>query len=396
MHRIHHVRVRAGATVLSLAASVALSLGVAPRTVQAQDSNPYARPDAWLCKPGRTDVCSTPVTRTTLNAAGKLAREEIAANPAAPVDCFYIYPTISTDPNGNSSLVAGPGERRAVANQLSMFGSVCRPFAPMYRQVTLAGLRAAMNGNPAAVDPALAYSDVAAAWKYYLENENQGRGVVLIGHSQGTRMLMQLIQQEIEGKPVQARIVSAILPGFNIEVAPGSDKGGALRSMPLCASKNDTGCAVAYATFRSNSPPPDNARFGRNRTPGKEIACVDPVALSGIALSSFITTRSNLLGSEAAAKDWQTMRSQVDTTFIDLPGLVSTRCVKEGPLSYLAATFSPDSDAKRPQDIPGDIVVDGRTWNDWGLHLIDINLVAGNLIEIVRNQSAAYLKRAGK
>lgn len=208
MYKLNRFNVRA--------ASVLLLLTTLSGAAFTQDTSPWAKDEAWLCKPDRQDICAAPVTRATINAQGAVIREELQAHPAAPVDCFYIYPTISTDPNGNSSLVPGPGERRAVAHQLALFTSVCRPFAPMYRQVTLAGLRAAMQGNPNAVNAEMAYGDVVAAWRYYLEFENKGRGVVLIGHSQGSRMLTQLIQREIEGKPVQQRIVSALLPGYTL------------------------------------------------------------------------------------------------------------------------------------------------------------------------------------
>ena len=56
----------------------------------------------------------------------------------------------------------------------------------------------------------LGYEDVRAAWRYYLAHDNGNRGIVLIGHSQGTVILTELIRREIEGTPVQSRIVSAL------------------------------------------------------------------------------------------------------------------------------------------------------------------------------------------
>jgi len=108
----------------------------------------YDAPEAWLCRPGRTDACSAEQAYTRIAADG--TRTVVTVKPAAdaPIDCFYVYPTISQDPNPHSTLTAGAGERRAVSQQFAPFASVCRPFAPMYRQVTLAGLRAAMMGWP--------------------------------------------------------------------------------------------------------------------------------------------------------------------------------------------------------------------------------------------------------
>jgi len=125
-------------------------------------------------------------------------------------------------------------QRGVVRIQFARFASVCRPFAPIYRQVTLTALRAAATGNPIRVDRALAYNDVLDAWNYYLTHDNQGRGVILIGHSQGANVLANLIKQEIDGKPVQSRIISAMLIGSNVAVPEGKDVGGAFQQMPLC------------------------------------------------------------------------------------------------------------------------------------------------------------------
>jgi pimeloyl-ACP methyl ester carboxylesterase len=115
-------------------------------------------------------------------------------DPKAPIDCFYVYPTVSLDATANSDMTAGPEEANVARAQLARFGSQCRIYAPLYRQVTLTALRATIAGRPMTnVDRTLGYNDVVDAWKYYLEHDNQGRGVVLIGHSQGSGVLTQLI-----------------------------------------------------------------------------------------------------------------------------------------------------------------------------------------------------------
>src|SRR5215470_20354171 len=57
--------------------------------------NDYSNGDNWLCRPGRQDVCAVDLTTTVISASGKLTRESWAANPNAPIDCFYVYPTVS-------------------------------------------------------------------------------------------------------------------------------------------------------------------------------------------------------------------------------------------------------------------------------------------------------------
>ena len=358
--------------------------------------DPWSAPESWLCLPGRSDLCAGPVQRMTIDTEGKLTRDAVAANADAPIDCFYVYPTISTDPAGNSSLVPGPGERRAVEQQFAALSSVCKPYAPMYRQITLAGLISAMSGKPLPMDRELAYGDVVAAWKHYLTEFNKGRGVVLIGHSQGSRWLVDLLQREIEGQPVQRRIVAVYLAGYNFEVPVGQGVGGTLKTMPLCTKATQIGCVVAWTTFRASAPPPENSRYGLSRTPGIEIACVDPVALSQKPLSSYLSVKANLLGGAVAQSDWQTLVSDraQDATFVALPGLLSTRCVKSGNLGYLAVGLTPTTGGGQPADIPGDIRSQGKVLDDWGLHLVDINLVLGNLQSVIGQQSAAYVGQA--
>src|SRR5499427_7578278 len=210
--------------------------------------NDYAKGENWLCRPGRKDACAVDLSTTIVTAEGKLSKETWTADPKAPIDCFYVYPTASTDAGGNSDMIAGPEENNVIRSQFARFGSKCRTFAPLYRQVTLTALRAAIAGRPMQVDRALGYNDVVDAWKYYLEHDNQGRGVVLIGHSQGSGVLTQLIRNEIDGKPVQERLISALLLGTSLPVPKGKDVGGAFKQIPLCHSDHQTGCVIAYAS----------------------------------------------------------------------------------------------------------------------------------------------------
>ena len=100
-----------------------------------------------------------------------------------------------------------------------------------------------------------AYRDVLAAWRHYLARHNQGRPFVLIGHSQGTVHLTRLLADEIEGRPEAARMLSALLIGFSVEVPQGRLTGGSLQRTPLCTRAGETGCVITYVSFRADSPP---------------------------------------------------------------------------------------------------------------------------------------------
>jgi hypothetical protein len=268
--------------VLALASALSAPHAVAQQPVSAASAGvDYTSGASWLCRPGREDACAVDQSATVILPGGSMSLEVWQPHADPPVDCFYVYPTVSQEQAPNSSINAGPGERGVVVSQLARFASQCRVYAPLYRQITLLALRAATAGQPMAPDREMAYADVRDAWNDYLARDNDGRGVVLIGHSQGSGMLRRLIQEEIEGKPIESRIVSAMLIGTNVLVPEGRDVGGDFRSMPLCRSASQTGCIVSYVTFRADVPPPPDSRFGRTSEPGMMVACTNPAALSG-------------------------------------------------------------------------------------------------------------------
>jgi|HubBroStandDraft_5_1064220.scaffolds.fasta_scaffold94069_1 hypothetical protein len=367
-------------------------------TEAAPAKNDYSKPETWLCRAGSGDACNADLSTTVIAADGKLTRESWSAEPNAPVDCFYVYPTVSMELSGNSGMSAEPAEKAVVRIQFERFASVCRLFAPIYRQVTLTALRAAATGNPIRVDRALAYNDVLDAWNYYLAHENQGRGVILIGHSQGANVLTNLIKQEIDGKPVQARIISAMLIGSNVAVPEGKDVGGAFQQVPLCRAAAQTGCVIAYVSFRANVPPPANSRFGRVTGEHMMAGCTNPAALGGGSgeLHAYLTTRGGIVDvSTGGPKAWVTPPQTIETPFVSVPGMLTSECVSDKNGSYLAVSVHGDPAGPRASDIPGDVVVSGNVLTDWGLHLIDMQEAMGNLIEIARQESKAYLAATG-
>lgn len=371
-----------------------LSLAAAPAAAQDSPSPPpapdYSDQANWLCLPGRADVCATPLPTTALNANGYGSTGLVRADPAAPVDCFYVYPTVSRDPGANSDLVAGPEENAVALVQLARFGTVCRTFAPLYRQATLTALLASMNGtgSPARM-LGLAYQDVLAAWRHYLQHHNQGRPFVLIGHSQGTIHLTQLLAREIEGRPEAERMLSALLLGFNIEVPEGRTVGGTFQRTPLCTAPGQTGCVVTFVSFRATNPPPTPALFGRAARPGMTVACTNPAALRGGSgrLDSYWFAGPSVTATQNAIA-WSS-EGAPPTPFLRTEGLVSAACVNRGNVGYLSVMVNADPADARTDRIPGDVVIGGNLLPGWGLHLSDMNLAMGDLLAIVEAQSRA-------
>ena len=351
--------------------------------------NDYTKDENWLCRPGRTDACAADQTATVVQADGKTSVETFKADPDAPIDCFYVYPTVSSDPGGNSDMTPDLPEKAVADQQFARFGQVCKLYAPSYRQVTIAALRKMMMGQPAGGDGELAYADVLGAWKDYLARDNKGRGVVLVGHSQGSRVLLKLITEEIDGKPVQKQIVSALILGMNTPVDPAKDAYG---SMPLCRKAGQIGCVISYVSFRADVPPPATSKFfGKVAEPGKKAACVNPAALAdgSATLHSYFSDRTIMGTAMRPATVWA-KDATVATPYVALPGLVSGECVSKDGFDYLAVTVHPDKADPRADNIPGDLLVMGQPLKDWGLHLVDVNLAMGDLVSVVGEQSKAY------
>lgn len=361
----------------------------------------YSDPALWLCRPGRhDDVCGrSNQDATVLSADGSTTIEHFQRASDAPIDCFYVYPTVSREPTGNASLTVQPEEIAVVNQQFARFASVCRPYAPLYRQGTLAALHASMRGTPIPVDRDLPYADVKAAWDHYLASDNHGRGVVLIGHSQGSSILAKLVAREIDGKPVQQRLVSVILAGYRLQVPVGREVGGDFKTIPLCDVTHRTGCAINFASFRADSPPPADAKiFGSSTGPGLHAACVNPAALDGGsgALRAYLGEGKEMVTASGLAQGpWTNPPRPIATPFVEVPGMLSAECRDDGTHNYLAIAIHTDPRGKRTNDIVGDLVIDGRVQKDWGLHRIDMNLTMGNLVDVVRAQGSTYAKARG-
>jgi hypothetical protein len=374
----------------------ALTLFVAAGFAVAEPNN-YADPKSWLCRPGGHDACEIDLSTTVVAKDGKLSRETWSADASAPIDCFYVYPTVSTDTTPNSDMNPDPAELNVIRQQFARFGSKCRRFAPMYRQVTLAGLRTVMAGGALTLDRGVAYDDVLDAWKYYLAHDNGGRGFVLIGHSQGSFILQRLVREEIDGKPIQSKMVSAILAGATLEVPKGKDVGGTFQKIPLCKTAAQLGCVIAYSAFRSTVPPPAGTLFGKAAHDDMAGACVSPTELLGATEPhAYLDSTGRTITATYQPKPWLTPEQKIETPWITVAGLLSAKCASNENATYLEITTHADPSGKRTDDITGDIMAMGRPVPNWGLHLIDMNLVMGDLVEIVGRESKAYTAKAGR
>jgi hypothetical protein len=344
----------------------------------------YTSDSNWLCLPGRKDVCSTPLPTTALNPNGYGSVDTSNVAKDSPVDCFYVYPTVSNDRGMNSDLSAGREERLAAEAQFARFSAVCRPFAPVYRQMTLSSVVAYSAGADIAPAARLAYGDVAAAWRDYIETKNHGRPFVLIGHSQGSLMLQQLIAREIEGRPVARQMKLAILPGYNLLVPQGKLVGGTLKSTPLCSREGQIGCVISWVSFRERNAPPPGAIFGYADRPGMTVGCVNPGrpgAIGWVPLDSYWFTRSTLPVPGGPIR-WSS-EGAPPTPYVRTEGLVSAKCVNAGPRGYLSVRTNADAKDKRTDRVGGEVGLLGMFLPGWGMHLADMAIAQGDLVRQV-------------
>jgi hypothetical protein len=362
------------------------SLGLALILALSVAAGGAAAKTVWLCKPGLSaNPCDRSLTTMVVRADGT-QRTERSSRPRKPkIDCFYVYPTVSGQDRINATKTAEPEQKAVAEQQAARFSQTCRVFAPVYRQLTLR----AIAGDIPASAAAKAYGDVRSAWLDYLRNHNKGRGVVLIGHSQGTYLLRQLARDVIDRRPnVRRRLVSALLLGGNVLVKKGRDSGGDFRHIPACRAARRTGCVIGYSTFYG-TPPADsrfgraNDRFGLQADPAtEEVLCTNPTALGGGSgeLDPYFAT-TPFPGPLGAVTDRPP--ASVSTRWIAVPGLYRARCRREAGAVWLGVT--PAAGDPRP-------LVSERIGPDWGLHLYDVNLPLGNLVGVVRRQAKAYLR----
>jgi len=192
---------------------------------------------------------------------------------AEEVDVFFLHPTTYTGKKGhdqwNGVLTDEKLNERTdgstILYQASIFNDAGRVFAPRYRQ---AHLHAYFSPDTASAKKAfaLAYQDVRAAFKYYMEHYNNGRPIIIAAHSQGTTHAGPLLKEFFDGKPLQKKLVAAYLIGMPV---PKSF----FKEIKPCDTPSSTECFCSWRTFRRDYLPPKEIT-------GDQIAVTNPLSWS--------------------------------------------------------------------------------------------------------------------
>ncbi len=372
------------ATTAVVILAVSLGLAAVPLTgtrpaVASTSSTSSTSSTVWLCRPGlRNNPCVGRLTASVVRRDGtrSVQRAAVATNP--PVDCFYVYPTVSNQPTVNANLRIDPEERAVAREQASRFSQVCRVYVPIYPQLTETALRTGQI-NPRTT--AVAYRGVLAAWNDYLARYNKGRGVVLIGHSQGAALLIGLIKRQIDQNPAQRRLlVSALLMGGNVLVPTGKQVGGDFANVPACQAETQTGCVVAYSAF--SSPPSADSSFGRPASSINADDGFEPASTAGLQV--LCTNPASLAGGPGMLVPYF-LQGSGRVPWVTYPNFYRARCQSAGGATWLQVTALAGANDSRP-------VVQQTAGTGWGLHSYDVALALGNLVGIVAAESAAYTR----
>jgi hypothetical protein len=340
----------------------------------------------WLCSPGHHPDPCKPGLSTTLYSPSlkKLGVQNPKAVKRPAIDCFYVYPTVSDQKTGNANLHIDPEEKSIALYQAARYSQYCNVYAPMYRQVTLDGIGL---GTPTTTpNPAEAQNDVDSAFETYLKKYNDGRGFVLIGHSQGSFVLRSLMSKLVDPKPaVRKLLISAILMGGNVLVKKGTGIGGDFKHIPACTADAQLHCVIAFSTF--DQTPPDGSLFGvpPKTDPSDQVLCTNPAALAGgsgnldaISPSAPFDPKSTLA---AGIKLLGFPFPHPSTVWWAANGAYSAKCQTLNGATVLEITPRHGAPTPTPSPTTG-----------WGLHLLDANIALGNLLGIVKDQVAAFAK----
>jgi hypothetical protein len=189
-----------------------------PATVPAAPD--YEQPENWLALPDDPD--------------------------AHPVDVFWVYPTVLSDREhwlmDPAAPESGPMAAPTLARQASVFEGQANVYAPLYRQMNLAGLALPEEQRNGLLE--YGKKDVWRAFNHYLNHHNQGRPFILAGHSQGSNLLTLIAVENWGALAAEHQLVAAYLIGWSIT---GQD----LKSNPtlaMCTSADQVNCFISYNT----------------------------------------------------------------------------------------------------------------------------------------------------
>lgn len=172
----------------------------------------------------------------------------IRNTPTHDIDVFFVHPT-TYGPPSNGRFIADLADKKlnevtdrdTVDWITAVFKDSCNIFAPRYRQVNIEVMKMDDERKDRLLE--VGVDDVEAAFKYYLNNLNNGRPFILASHSQGSNVLQVMLIKNPDLLD-KDKLVAAYMPGWTF-----TDQDLAAMGLPLGESPDQTGCLMAWNTI---------------------------------------------------------------------------------------------------------------------------------------------------
>jgi hypothetical protein len=200
-------------------------------------------------------------------------------------------------------------------------------------------------------------------------------------------MAIRLVQARLDSAGARPRLVSVIAPGAFVLVPTGRQVGATFQTIPPCRSARQTGCVIAFNTVRREATLPAAMK---PVFPGRSQVCANPAALAGGGgwLKPYLSTAGETIIPDFTAPQppWLQSGAPIETPFVSLPRLYSAACRTDEHGAMLVVSTRRRPHDQRTGAMTGDWMAGGLAEPTMGLHLIDLNLVAGNLLDVLRQQ----------
>lgn len=328
----------------------------------------YTNPAHWSALPEREDAADVTVPELPAVDQG-----------TAAADVFYVHPTTYVGAGWNGPVddprLNADTDRVATRIQASAFNGCCAVSAPRYRQANGLAFSHPSTDGQKAIE--LAYSDVAAAFRRFLQRSvdasGQGRPFILAAHSQGTVLAYRLLREQIARQPPRERLIAAYLIG-----GPVATDGLAQQApdIPICAAPEQTGCVVAWnarGPHYVRSAFEMNVREGSPEDPlppPEKRLCVNPLTWRADGASAAAALNQGALFFDSAAPRL-------------LPGFASALC-RDGTLIVEEIGHAPRDFMSRLLD---------HALGRQNYHPIEYQIFFANLRANAKARVAAYLQR---
>jgi hypothetical protein len=292
-----------------------------------------------------------------------------APDPEAPeFAVFFVHPTSYLErAHWNAPLDDAQSRSRArtFLRGLASAFSAGEVWAPRYRQATFGAFLTDAPEAAQAIEAA--YRDVDQAFDYFLAQVGEDTPIVLAGHSQGARHVLELLRERVAGTPLQERIAMVYAVGWPVSIEHDLPALG----LPACSVPDQGGCVTSWSSFAEPAEPGlwlEHYRispgFDGQPRGDSRILCVNPIT-------------GEIEGDASALANLGTLVPDENLTSGELvPGAVPARCNERGLL------LIGDPPELGPYVLPGN-----------NYHVYDIPLFWRNVQADVNRRVSAWANR---